>query len=49
MVSVAQDVYEEFLKFLAFEEDEIPEFMPHLRNGLEVMGITKDDVKFSAM
>lgn len=41
------NVYENFLKMLAFSEAEIPEMLPRWRQACELLGLSDEDVRFA--
>ncbi|MFH0811912.1 MAG: 2-hydroxyacyl-CoA dehydratase family protein [Pseudomonadota bacterium] len=44
---MSTDMYSEFLRITGFEEDEIPGYLPELRNACEKLGLTRDDVTYA--
>jgi len=44
---MGKDVYEDFLKIVGFEGDDIPKNLPEWRTASEKMGLTEEDVRFA--
>lgn len=45
---MSQQAYETFLKTVGFEDDEIPSFLPEWKKACERLGLTEEDVRYSA-
>jgi len=44
---MGKDIYEDFLRVVGFEEEEIPGYLPEWRTASEKLGLTKEDVRFA--
>jgi benzoyl-CoA reductase/2-hydroxyglutaryl-CoA dehydratase subunit BcrC/BadD/HgdB len=44
---MAKDVYENFLRFTGFEEDEMPKYLPEWRKASAKLRLTEGDIKFA--
>jgi len=44
---MAKNVYEEFLKLCAFDEEEIPKILPEWEEASRRLGLTEEDVRFA--